>query len=147
MTAALDRRRRGTLCAIAALALSLPAAPVAAQDPRGGEAQNAARAWLALSDNQNAAESWEATDSKFKNAMSVERWTTSLQQVRGPLGAVVQRTVLSTRFTKSLPGLPPGDYAVVVFRSSFEHKTSIQETVTLDHGSDGIWRVAGYALA
>jgi len=139
--------RRGALRAAAALALSALAPTLAAQDPRGVEAQSAARAWLLVADRGDAAASWEAADGKFRDAMSVERWTGALQKIRGPLGPLVQRSVLSTRFAKSLSGFPPGDFAMVVFRSSFSKRTGVQETVTLDRDSGGIWRVVGYAIA
>ena len=148
MTAAVDRARRGALRAVAAIALlSGLAPPLAAQDPRGSEAQRAARAWLLLVDRPDAAASWEAADKKFKGAMSVERWTASMEQIRGPLGALVQRTAVSTRFANSLKGFPAGDYAIVVFRASFAKKTPVQETVTLDRDSGGVWRVVGYSLS
>ena len=79
--------------------------------------------------------------------MSVDRWTGGLQQVRAPFGALVQRTVVSTRFSRSLEGFPAGDYAIVVFRSSFAKKTTAQETVTLDREQGGAWRVVGYSIS
>ena len=139
--------RRGALRAAAALALGVLAPTLAAQDPRGVEAQSAARVWLLVTDRGDAAASWAAADSKFRDAMSVERWTAALQKIRGPLGPLVQRSVLSTRFAKSLSGFPPGDYAMVVFRASFSQRTGVQETVTLDRDPGGIWRVVGYAIA
>jgi hypothetical protein len=147
MSAAIDGHRRGVLRAAATLALGALAPPLAAQDPRGVEAQRAARTWLALADRLDAVASWEAADSKFRSAMPIDRWTAGLTQIRAPLGPLVQRTVLSTRFARSLKGFPAGDYAMVVFRSSFAKKTGTQETVTLDLDSGGTWRVVGYSIA
>jgi hypothetical protein len=147
MMPAIVRGRRGALRAAAAAALGLLAPPLVAQDVRATEAQAAARQWLAVTDRGDAAASWEAADAKFKSAMAVDRWTAALQQVRTPLGAIEQRTVVSTRFAKSLPGFPEGDYAIVVFRSAFAKRTTAQETVTLDRDSGGTWRVAGYSIS
>jgi hypothetical protein len=147
MMLALVGGRRGVLRAAAAMALGALAPPLAAQDARGVEAQAAARQWLALTDRADANASWEAADGKFKSAMSVDGWAAALLQVRGPLGALVQRTVVSTRFAEALPGFPAGDYAIVVFRSSFAKKTTVQETVTLDRDKGGAWRVVGYSLS
>lgn len=147
MMPAIDRGRRDMLRAAITLALATLAPSLAAQDTRSAQAQSAARAWLALTDRLDVAASWEAADSKFKNAISVDRWTTGLKQVRSPLGPLAQRTVLSTRFVKALPGFPDGDYAIVVFRTSFAQKTAARETVTLDLDSGGTWRVVGYSIA
>ena len=138
--------RRGALRAAAAIALAALAPALAAQDARAFEAQAAARKWLALTDHDDAAAAWDAADKQFQATMSVERWTDALKQVRGPLGAFDQRAVVSTKFTKTLKDFPDGDYAIVVFRSSFAKKPVSQETVTLNRDSGGTWRVVGYAI-
>ena len=138
--------RRGALRAAVAIAVAALAPGLAAQDARAIEAQFAARKWLALTDKGDASASWEAADAKFKAAMPAERWTAALKQARGPLGAFEQRAVTSTKFSKSLKDFPAGDYAIVVFRSSFAKKMVTQETVTLDRDSGGAWRVVGYSI-
>jgi hypothetical protein len=138
--------RRGALRAAVAVAVGALAPALAAQDARAFEAQAAARKWLALTDRDDAGAAWEAADPKFRAALPLDRWTDALKQVRGPLGAFDQRAVMSTRFTKALKDFPAGDYAIVVFRSSFAKKPVSQETVTLDRDSGGTWRVVGYAI-
>ena len=132
---------------VAALALLLAsfALPALAQDAKSLAAQGAARAWLALTDHQDAKASYEAADPKFRNAMTLERWTEGLAKIRGPLGRIDRRTVTATKFTTKLPGFPAGDYAVVVFRSTYSLR-QMQETVTLDLDSAGAWRVVGYSM-
>ena len=66
--------------------------------------------------------------------------------MRTPLGAFEQRAVVSTRFEKSFGGAPDGEYAIVVFRTSFANRTDAEETVTLEREADGMWRVVGYAI-
>jgi hypothetical protein len=146
MSLRVNRGRRAVLRLGAALAVGAVASAVAAQDARSTAAQDAARGWLALTDRLDALASWEGAGQKFRNAMPVDRWSFALKQVRQPLGAVVQRTVGATRFAKSLKGFPEGDYAIVVFRTSFAEKTLAQETVTLDRTGGG-WRVIGYSIA
>ena len=75
-----------------------------------------------------------------------ESWVESLKSARDPLGAVERRTILSTSFTRSFPGAPEGDYAIVLFRTSFAKKEDAAETVTLEHEADGAWRVVGYLI-
>jgi len=136
--------RRGFLFALLALA-AVAALPVRAQDPRASETQRVAREWLALADKLDGSATWDAAGPKFQSALSKERWTQALKDARGPFGAVLQRAVLTTRFTKSIPGQPDGDYVLLQFRTSFAKKESARETVTLER-VDGKWRVIGYFI-
>jgi hypothetical protein len=129
-----------------ALLLALFAQPAFAQDAKAIAAQAAARSWLALTDQQDAKASYEAADPKFKSSMTLERWTEGLTNIRGPLGRIDRRTVTTTKFTTKLRGFPPGDYAIVVFRSTYSLR-QMQETVTLDLDSAGAWRVVGYSMS
>ncbi len=139
-------RRRALLVVLACCLSAVGIGSALAQDPRGTIAQNEARSWLELTDRGDAPASWRASGKQFQNAITAEKWADSLKQVRPPLGALVERTMLSTQFTKSFPGAPDGDYALLVFRSSFAKKTDSRETVTLEHEADGAWRVIGYFI-
>jgi hypothetical protein len=135
-------QRRAALAAIACMAL-LPLAH--AQDPRASEAQAAARAWLAIADRLDAEASYEAAGASFRKALTPVRWNDAVKLVRFPLGAVVQRTVNQTVFTKKLPGQPDGDYALIAFRTSWANKAVGRELLTLER-ADGKWQVAGYVI-
>ena len=113
--------------------------------PRSALAQNAARDWLALADRLDGAASWNTAGARFRDAMPADRWTAALKQVREPLGALAARAVESTQFAKSFPGLPDGDYAIVVFRASFANRAVARETVTLEREGER-WRVVGYSI-
>jgi len=78
--------------------------------------------------------------------MTPERWSQAAKSVRGPLGAVDQRTVTRTSFTKTFPGAPEGEYALVVFRTAFRNNADSEETITLEQEADGQWRVVGYTV-
>ena len=73
-------------------------------------------------------------------------WPISLKQVRPPLGALSQRGLLATQFRRSIPGAADGDYAIVVFRTTFAKKMDARETLTLEREPDGVWRVIGYFI-
>ena len=109
-------------------------------------AERAALAWLALTDQGDAAASWEAAASLFKRAVSVQQWEQSLAAVRGSLGSVVSRRVENARAATELPGAPDGEYVVFQFASVFEHKRAATETVTPMRDTDGEWRVSGYFI-
>ena len=52
----------------------------------------------------------------------------------------------ATNFTRSLPGAPDGQYAVLQFDTSFENKAQAVETLTAVLEADGVWRVTGYFI-
>ena len=138
-------RRRAALAMLAALAASSIAPASLAQDPRALEAQEAAREWLALADRQDADAARSAAGAKFRDALAADRWRDALRSVRGPLGEVTQRTVVSTQLTRTLSGQPDGDYALVAFRTSWSRKPVGRELVSLEYES-GRWRVIGYVI-
>jgi hypothetical protein len=136
--------------ALAAMAMTcaawLAAGIAVAQDPRASAAQAAAREWLALADRSDAKASRDAAGKKFQTAMPAEGWSNALAKARTPLGALKSRTIFKTDFTKKFQDYPEGEYALIVYLTSFANKAQSQETVTLEHESDGKWRVIGYAI-
>jgi hypothetical protein len=145
MTRTFSPARRVLARALAMLVV-VAVAPAQAQDPQSTLVQKVARDWLALIDSQGALASWNAAGSKFTEAITPDRWGESLQQVRAPFGALEQRSMLATSFSKALPGAPDGEYALVQFRTTFAKKTDARETVTLEREADGAWRVIGYFI-
>jgi len=117
-----------------------------AQDPKATDAQAAARDWLALADRSDAQASWNAAGKKFQGAMSAAAWAEALAKVRTPLGEMKSRTISQTGFRKKFQDVPEGDYALIVYVTSFANKLRGQETVTLERESDGKWRVLGYSI-
>ena len=109
-------------------------------------AEDSATKWLALVDAGDYAGSWEEAAPFFKNAVSKEQWVKQLTAVRGPLGKLISRKLKSATYRTSLPGAPDGQYVVIQYDSTFEHKTSAVETVTPMLSKDGQWRVSGYFI-
>ena len=117
------------------------------QDPRASIAQKTALEFLALTDRNDAKASWQAAGKQFQHAITPERWTDELNKVRPPLGALVDRTLISTQFTSNFPGAAgEGEYVLLQFRSHFAKGGEGRETVTLQRESDGAWRVIGYFI-
>ena len=149
MAVAEERTGRDTLRALAASLCALLvglAGPAAAADTAGERAEAAARTWLAAADTESGAETWALAAPMFQDRIDSEEWLRKLTAVRGPLGAVVKRTLISATHATSLPGAPDGDYEVVKFQTEFEHKASAVETVITVRQPDGSWRVAGYFI-
>jgi hypothetical protein len=103
-------------------------------------------AWLSLVDGENYAESWNQASGLFKNAVTKEQWLNSMKTFRVPLGKVVARKLKSKQYTKTLPGIPDGEYVVIQYETIFEKKQSAIETVTPMLDKDGKWRVSGYYI-
>jgi hypothetical protein len=140
-------RRRVALIVVACCLAAIGTGSVIAQDPRGSAAQKQARAWLVLADGGNAEATWRASGKLFRDTVTTEQWGDALRRVRSPLGAALERSLLSTQFAKSFPGAPQGDYALLVFRTRFANKEESRETLTVQREPDGEWRVVGYVIS
>jgi hypothetical protein len=129
------------------LLLTIPFATLGAAVPeQDAEAVAAAERFVALVDQGRYGESWETAARLFTARIARAEWERTVAGVRPPLGAVVRRTLLSTRAMTSAPGAPDGDYVVVLFASAFARKETAVETVTTLREADGQWRVAGYFI-
>lgn len=106
----------------------------------------ASSAWLSLVDGENYIESWNQAAGLFKAALTKEQWQTAVKAVRAPLGKVMVRKLKSKEYTKTLPGVPDGEYVVIQYETMFENKKSSVETVTPMLDKDGKWRVSGYFI-
>ncbi len=137
--------RFGIVIVAVAAVVSVSVADAQVTEHRTG-AVEAASAWLTLVDSGEYGESWDEAAELFRAAMGRDRWVTTLGNVRGPLGAVLTRTVGSAEFTTELPGAPPGAYVVIQFETSFANFPNAVETVTPMRDPDGSWRVSGYFI-
>lgn len=129
------------------LAICLLGATVRASETKEFAALQAARAWLAVVDAGDYDDSWNASASYFRTAVSQEQWRQSLNGVRRPLGKVRARELKGKAYATALLGAPDGEYVVIQFTTSFENKTSAVETVTPMLEADGRWRVTGYGTS
>jgi hypothetical protein len=109
-------------------------------------AQQSAESWLALVDSAKYGESWQQASSIFKAHVTKDQWQSMLKATLDPLGTNTSRKLQSAKYTKSLPGAPDGEYVVIQYQSSFEHKQSAIETITPMLDKDGGWRVSGYFI-
>lgn len=106
----------------------------------------AAQKWLALTDRQQYADSWNEAAAAFRNAVKPGQWEHAMKTVRAPLGQMISRRVKTTTYKSSLPGAPDGEYVVIQFDTSFQNKKKAVETVTPMLDKDGLWRVSGYYI-
>jgi len=133
--------------ALVIMVLILSAVPVlAGSSEKENAAVISAEKWLGMVDAESYSESWKEAAELFRNAVKEKQWHQSLQAVRKPLGKLITRKIKTKTYKTSLPGAPDGDYVVIQFETSFEHKKSAVETVTPMMDKDGKWRVSGYYI-
>jgi hypothetical protein len=121
----------------------LAVAAVASAEPSTSAPQAAANEWVALIDEQKWIDSWAAAGSLFRSQLTPSGWASAVQPVREPLGSVSSRKLQRETATKSLPGVPDGDYRIIEYRTSFARKAEAVETLILAQESSG-WKVNGY---
>lgn len=136
-------RTRSVLASLVALLFCVAAI---AQAKPEQDAQGSAESWLALVDSGNYASSWNEASELFKAHVTKDEWQSALKATRSPLGNLVSRKLKSANYTKSLPGVPDGEYVVLQFETSFENKQAAVESVTPMFDKDGKWRVSGYFI-
>ena len=133
---------------LCAALLTVAASGYAAETDAGAEkaATAAAQTWLATIDHGDYAQSWQEASALFRSAITADKWKSSLETVRQPLGELTSRKVKKVQAATSLPGAPDGHYMVMQFNTSFANKKSAVETVTFMLEKDGQWRAAGYYI-
>ena len=109
-------------------------------------AQQAAEEWLSMMDCGGYEECYDDAATLFRSQLTSDQWVKAVSSVRSPLGALKSRTLKTIRYTKTLPGAPDGDYAVIQYHTVFAKKASAIETITPMKDSDGTWRVSGYFI-
>lgn len=142
----MKRLHRASLIFLAILGICSAMALADEMDESTKAALNSAESWLDLVDAGDYTASWQQAAEYFRNAVTEEQWRQALDAVRAPLGAAVTRKLKTTQHVTELPGAPDGDYVVIQFDTTFEHKKDAIETIAPMQQSDGTWRVSGYFI-
>ena len=109
-------------------------------------AQRVAVDWLKLVDSSNYEQSWDEAASELKNHVAKKQWQQLLERNREPLGRLLSRRLRSAEYMTKLPGAPDGEYVVIEYESSFEHRSSAIETVIPMMDKDGQYRVSSFFI-
>jgi hypothetical protein len=110
------------------------------------QAVAAAEAWLALADKEEYSECWESAAGYLRGFVERRAFVQQLGGARKPLGKVVSRELKSKEYTTTVPGAPDGQYVILQYKTSFEHRKSAIETITPMLDKDKKWRVSGYYI-
>ena len=102
--------------------------------------------WLLMVDDGKYAESYAAASALMHKSVTAKQWEVVLATVRQPLGRMTSRCPQKCQEVKSLPGVPDGEYRLLLFNTSFANKKEAVETVTFVKEEDGVWRAAGYFI-
>ena len=113
--------------------------------PANDQAGPSGVAWVKLIDSARYADSWREASTYFRSRVPQKQWVNMVQSVRAPLGALVTRKQRSITFETTLPGAPDGNYAVIVFDTTFQNKASAMEQLTVMADGEK-WRAAGYFI-
>jgi hypothetical protein len=138
-------KRCSYLILILCLALTAVAFPQDKPD-KAKAAEQAAADWVKLVDFDAYARSWRLSSITLRAVVSEASFEEQLRKTRAPLGIVISRQLKSTEFRTKIPGVPDGQYFLIKYETSFEHKKGATETVTPTLDRDGHWRVAGYSI-
>ena len=130
-----------TILAVLAFLWAFPALAGPAEDA----ATAAAKTWLTLIDAKNYTQAYKSAADIFHQGISEARWEKMAASGREAAGASKSREFQAAELTKSLPGMPDGDYANVAFQTEFETKGASTEIVTLVR-ENGKWKVGGYHI-
>jgi hypothetical protein len=103
-------------------------------------AMQAVRDWLTLMDRGEYAASWEAASDWFHGVISKEKWASTVESVRVPLGELLVREVFDTRFTAG------GSRFQARFKSGFAGMAETVETLSFMRQRDGAWKATGYLI-
>ncbi len=109
-------------------------------------AEKAAQSWLALVDQGDYGHSWQEASTFFKSKVSKADWENALKQVRAPLGAAGNRTLLGSTYQVDVPNAPKGEYVVIQYKAELGGKAAFIETITPMLDQDNNWRVSGYFI-
>ncbi len=138
---------RRPLAIVVLAAMAMTCTTVFAQDAQDiAQAEYMADQWLRKADEGQYAAVWDASAPVLQATVSRAQWVDTMNAVRAPLGAVLQRTRRSSSFMRELQGMPEGDYVVIQYETVFENKTKSVETITPQRYRNGRWRVAGYYI-
>lgn len=122
------------------------AAPAAANDTAIASAQKASGVWVDQLDGAQYGPSWDDAGKVFQQAITRDKWITTVQKVRGQVGPLGTRKLEHSQFSASLPNMPAGAYVMLQYRTVSGVGGFVTETVVMEREAARGWRVVGYVV-
>jgi hypothetical protein len=109
-------------------------------------ARAAAQEWLALLEDRDVEDSWEAAAAPFRARQpGLDAWTQAATRLADSVGAPAARTLTSARYRDSLRTVAAeGPFVVLTYRTRFA-AGHYEELVVVARAEES-WRVAGYRV-
>ena len=109
------------------------------------QAKAVAQKWLEMLDAGDYEEAFEHKSIRFRISGTQKQFVRYMQGRRAPFGQVASRKFIGAASIRKLVGLPDGNYATILFKATFEHKTVAAERVILSK-EEGRWQVIEYRI-
>lgn len=109
-------------------------------------AQTQGLAWLEISDKGDYERAWQEASNTLKYMLSQNDWVKLMNNSRKPLGAVLSRNQADVRTASNPPGVPAGEYVVLVYTSSFANRNKAQELLIMSQITEHDWKPMSYFI-
>ncbi len=117
-----------------------------AENPESPESKASANVFLSAVDAGEWRESWNIAGEFFQDGSSAAEWAEIIEPLRGPLGEVEERRLVSVQKTATLPGAPEGEYEILQFQTKFAGRSDLAvETLVMLNSADG-YKLTGYFI-
>lgn len=144
------QRRSMIHVSLALVALTIVLYPYFSNKPKPEQVEQAsvaAMAFLDLLDRGDFEEAWRQSATYMRSDIPLDTWLAQLNQVRGQVGSLRERSQSDVDYTKeTIEGIPEGEYLSFFYNSRFDNHSTARERVTLYHEAETSWRVAGYFI-
>lgn len=108
-------------------------------------AQQAAEAWLTLTDAGQFGASWDEAAPSLQRNISREAWKKRGTKARAPLDSLLNRELTRVEYRDSTAQLPGGAPVVALqYRTAFADRSALEAVITTR--PDTSWKVAGYRV-
>jgi len=105
---------------------------------------DAAYEFLTQVDHGAVDEAYESMTEIYKKECVKDLWIKQFSTKSQYYGGLINRTISKILKLDSLQYHPDGNYLKIHYRSEFEHKKNVYETVDLKLEDGNTWRVSGY---
>jgi len=140
-----------SVCAVALTVMLLTLAPRIAAQPTDSlaiakqKAQSAVESWLALIDNNEFGESWDAAAAPFQERLERANWIRQAERLRDSVEALSSRTLTQTQYRDTFRRAP-AEGPFVLFKYRTNRTDALFEELLLTIREDTTWKVTGYQV-
>jgi hypothetical protein len=142
----IDRMPSERLLPLAVLLLAI-ATPAPAQESEAEKDEAAAvlavANWFAIVDAGDYGASWDAAAKALQGAVTRDDWAEAVASARAAFEPFGDRIQVASRHMTDPPNAPPGEYALMQYRTTVAGGLTVIETV-VPMKEDGEWKVSGY---